>query len=176
MNLNVMRLTIVAASLVLAGGCAKKRPSELPPPPASGDGAQQALDADGAVGDAALEALRRDFLAQAGSDTVYFATDSHLLDPASRATLEAQARWLLSHPQVRVTIEGHADERGTREYNIALGDRRASAAKNFLAAGGVPASQMSTLSWGKERSASPGSSEADWARNRRAVTIIPSAS
>jgi peptidoglycan-associated lipoprotein len=175
MNLNVLRLTVVAASLVLAAGCAKKRPSELPPPPATGSGAQQPADADGAFGGAALEALRRDFLTQAGSDTVYFATDSHSIDPASRATLEAQARWLLSHPQVRVTIEGHADERGTREYNLALGDRRASAAKNFLAARGVPAPQMSTLSWGKERPASPGSSEADWARNRRAVTIIPSA-
>jgi peptidoglycan-associated lipoprotein len=163
---------IIATALTMTAACAKKRPADMPPPPIGSDGQPPTYDI-GSSAESEGERLRRDFVAQAGSDTVFFATDSHLLDEASRATLDAQARWLIQHPNVRVTIEGHCDERGTREYNLALGERRANAAKNFLASRGVPASQMATLSWGKERPAAAGSDEAAWAQNRRAVTVIP---
>ena len=86
-----------------------------------------------------LPALQADLVAKAGSDTIYFGTDEYALDEASRATLAAQARWLLANPNVRASIEGHADERGTREYNLALGERRANAARDFLVSQGVPA-------------------------------------
>ena len=87
--------------------------------------------------------------------------------------LDTQAEWLLANPSVNVTIEGHADERGTREYNLALGDRRANSVKNYLISRGVPASRLSTVSWGKERPEALGSTEQAWAQNRRAVTVIP---
>lgn len=164
-------------TIALATGCAKKRPSELPPAPIVNgqNGAESGAPyISGSVQDAELEALRRDFIARSGSDTVYFATDSYALDGASRATLDAQAAWLLANPSVRVTIEGHCDERGTREYNLALGERRANAAKNYLAARGVSTARMSTVSWGKERPIAVGSNEAAWAQNRRAVTVLPS--
>lgn len=163
-------------TLALLTGCAKKGPRELPPAPL-GSG-QSGTDSGspygtGSVQDAELEALRSDFIARSGSDTVYFATDSRELDAASRATLDAQAAWLLAHPSVRVTIEGHCDERGTREYNLALGERRANAAKNYLAARGIPTSRMNIISWGKERPVANGSDENAWAQNRRAVTVLP---
>ena len=85
--------------------------------------------------------------------------------------LDSQAAWLMKWPDRRITIEGHADERGTREYNLALGDRRANAAKNYLAARGVNAARINTISYGKERPIALGSDETSWAQNRRAVTI-----
>jgi peptidoglycan-associated lipoprotein len=87
--------------------------------------------------------------------------------------LDSQVAWLQRNPNVRVTIEGHADERGTREYNLALGDRRANAAKNYLAARGISPSRMTTISWGKERPVAEGSDESAWGQNRRAVTVLP---
>lgn len=160
--------------LALAAGCAKKGPGELPPAPA---GSAQAGAEGGSIGAgspeaAELEAMRRDFVARSGSDTVYFGTDSHMLDAPSRAVLDAQAAWLLANPSVPVTIEGHCDERGTREYNLALGERRANAAKNYLAARGVPAPRMTVISWGKERPIAVGSDESAWAQNRRAVSVL----
>lgn len=172
MKVSLTRLIMVATALTMTTACAKKRPADLPPPPIGSEG-QPSADQSGATAETEGERLRRDFVARAGSDTVYFATDSHLLDDASRATLDAQARWLIQHPNVRVTVEGHCDERGTRDYNLALGERRANAAKNHLASRGVPVSQMATLSWGKERPAVAGSDESAWAQNRRAVTVIP---
>ena len=93
------------------------------------------------------------------------------IDPEARAILDSQAQWLQRYPNVRITIEGHCDERGTREYNLALGDRRANAAKNYLAARGVSPERMNVISYGKERPAALGSDEAAWAQNRRAVTV-----
>lgn len=107
----------------------------------------------------------------AGSDTIHFALDSYGLDEQARQILGGQANWLGSNRST-VTIEGHADERGTREYNLALGERRANAAKNFLAAQGVDTSRMSVISYGKERPAVDGSNEEAWAANRRAVTRV----
>ena len=105
-------------------------------------------------------------------DRVFFAFDSAALDDAARAVLDKQAAWLLAHPDLTVTIEGHADERGTREYNLALGERRAAAVKNYLAAKGVSPDRMLTISYGEERPVDPGHNEAAWALNRRAVTVV----
>ncbi len=106
------------------------------------------------------------------TDRVYFAYDSSVVDAEGQANLERQAAWLKANANVNVTIEGHADERGTREYNIALGERRATAAKNFLVTQGVAASRISTISYGKERPAVTGNDESAWSQNRRAVTVI----
>ena len=106
------------------------------------------------------------------SNTVNFGLDQYDIDPQARAILDSQAEWLNRYPNVRITIEGHCDERGTREYNLALGDRRANSAKNYLAAKGVSPSRMSVISYGSERPAETGSDEAAYAANRRAVTIV----
>ncbi len=105
-------------------------------------------------------------------DTIYFAFDSYSLDNQAQGTLDRQAAVLLRSGSIPVTIEGHADERGTREYNLALGERRATAVKDYLVAFGVNPSRMRTLSYGEERPAVPGPSEAAWAKNRRAVTVV----
>ena len=106
------------------------------------------------------------------SDRVFFAYDSSSLSATAQKTLEKQAAWLKKHADVKVTVEGHADERGTREYNIALGARRAAAAKNQLVKLGVSSARISTVSYGKERPAVTGSNSAAWAENRRAVTFL----
>ena len=113
-----------------------------------------------------------DFVAYTrGQDTIYFETDRYNIDNEDVAALTTQAQWMLRYPDKRATIEGHCDERGTREYNLALGERRANAAKSYLASLGVDASRLSTVSYGKERPAALGSDEDSWARNRRAVTV-----
>ena len=172
-----LKLMAIAAALGLAG-CAKKTPEQLPPPPAGADGQTGADGIDGGpgsgtVGGVGLPGSRADFLASVPSEQVLFETDSYSLDGEDRAILDAQAAWLQRHAGVRVTVEGHADERGTREYNLALGDRRANAAKNYLASRGVSPSRMTVISWGKERPVAEGSNESAWAQNRRAVTVIP---
>ena len=106
------------------------------------------------------------------TDRIFFATASSVVDSEGQAALDKQAQWLKSNSSVSVTVEGHADERGTREYNIALGERRATAAKNYLVGQGVPASRISTISYGKERPAVTGNDESAWSQNRRAVTVI----
>lgn len=179
MQNNFLSSGAIALALVAASGCTKKKPKDVPAPPTAGQQAPGTNDgygsgnSDGSVGSAALEAARADFIARAGSDTIYFNTDRYQVDDANRATLNAQAAWLLANPNVRVTVEGHADERGTREYNLALGDRRANAAMNHLASQGVPSSRMTVVSWGKERPAATGSDERSWAQNRRSVTVLP---
>lgn len=105
-------------------------------------------------------------------DRVFFGYDKFDLTPEARATLDRQAAWLNQYPRVTVTVEGHADERGTREYNIALGERRANSVKNYLLARGVDANRIATTSYGKERPAVLGSNEAAWAQNRRGVTTV----
>jgi peptidoglycan-associated lipoprotein len=114
---------------------------------------------------------QQDLNAQAG-DRVFFAYDHSDITPEGRATLEKQAAWMKTNANVTVTIEGHCDERGTREYNLALGERRANAVKNVLVALGIPAQRISTISYGKERPAVVGSTEAAWAQNRRGVTVV----
>ncbi len=126
----------------------------------------------GNVGTGAVPGSQADFLANVSADRVLFATDSSEIDSRARQVLDSQAQWLNRYPNVRITIEGHADERGTREYNLALGDRRANAASAYLAAQGIAASRINVLSYGKERPEALGSDEGAWAQNRRAVTVV----
>jgi peptidoglycan-associated lipoprotein len=105
-------------------------------------------------------------------DRVFFDTDMSTLREDARQTLNRQAEWLKKYTNYPVTIAGHCDERGTREYNLALGERRANAAKQYLVAQGIPASRIKTISYGKERPDPVGSDEAAWARNRNAVTEL----
>ena len=105
-------------------------------------------------------------------DRVFFDYDQYNVDAQDQATLQTQSQWLQRNPAVRVTLEGHADERGTRDYNIALGERRANAAKNYLASLGVDPSRIQVISYGKERPAELGSTEEAYAKNRRAVTVV----
>lgn len=105
-------------------------------------------------------------------DRVFFALNSSELSAQARAALEKQATWIKRFGGIRVVLEGHADERGTREYNLALGERRANAAKDYLVALGVNPSRVKTLSYGKERPAALGHNEAAWAQNRRSVTVV----
>ncbi len=105
-------------------------------------------------------------------DRVFFAFDRFDLNEASRATLEKQAAWLAKYPTVTITIEGHCDERGTREYNLGLGERRANATKDYLVALGVSPNRVKTVSYGEERPVAVGSNEAAWAQNRRAVSVV----
>lgn len=112
-----------------------------------------------------------DFVANVG-DRVFFGFDRSTLTEQGRETLDAQAEWLQEFPEVTVTIEGHTDERGTREYNLALGERRAHAVKDYLVASGIAPDRIETVSYGEERPAVEGSHEAAWAQNRRAVTVV----
>ena len=112
-----------------------------------------------------------EYLATGVKDRVFFATNKSVLTTASRDTLRKQAAWLRKNKDINVTIEGHADERGTREYNLALGERRANAAKDYLMTYGISGSRMSVISYGKERPVNPGSSPLAWSQNRRSVTV-----
>ena len=105
-------------------------------------------------------------------DRVFFDTDQSTIREDGRQTLARQAEWLKKYGQYKITVEGHCDERGTREYNFALGERRANAARQYLIAQGIPAARINTVSFGKENPDPPGSDEAAWARNRRAVTEL----
>jgi peptidoglycan-associated lipoprotein len=169
-------LAAVSAALFISA-CAKKREA-LPPPPPPAEAPvplpPTTVPPSTGVGTTAIPGSMADFMARAGSDRVFFALDRYDLDADARATLDRQAAWLRQYPAVRATIEGHADERGTREYNLALGERRANAARNYLAAQGVAASRMTVISYGKERPAVDGSNEEAWAQNRRAVTVLVS--
>ena len=111
-------------------------------------------------------------LAQNIGDRVFLTLNGYDLSPEAQATLNKQAGWLQKYQNVAVTVEGHADERGTREYNLALGDRRANSVRNYLIANGVQPSRITTISYGKERPAVPGHDESAWAQNRRAVTVV----
>ncbi|MEZ5930712.1 MAG: peptidoglycan-associated lipoprotein Pal [Alphaproteobacteria bacterium] len=105
-------------------------------------------------------------------DRVFFDYDSAVLSPVATETLDRQGAWLRQYPNITVTIEGHTDERGTREYNLALGDRRATAVKNYLLALNVAPNQILTISYGEERPADAANNESAWANNRRGVTVV----
>jgi len=159
---------ITAVALLAACSSAPETAPGGPPGGAGGPGA----GGPGGIGSRnALPGSQQDLEASAG-DRVFFAFDRSDITPEAQEILARQADWLRRYPNVTVTIEGHCDERGTREYNLALGERRAQAVKNVLVASGIPASRISTISYGKERPAVVGSSEEAYAQNRRAVTIV----
>ena len=111
------------------------------------------------------------YLAEGVKDRVFFATNESILTTASRETLRAQAAWLRKNPNINIVLEGHADERGTREYNLALGERRANAAKDYLMTYGISSDRITVLSYGKERPVDSGSNPLAWSKNRRSVTV-----
>ena len=112
-----------------------------------------------------------EYLADGVPDRVFFATNESVLTTASRDTLRKQAAWLRKNSSINIVLEGHADERGTREYNLALGERRANAAKDYLMTYGISADRISVISYGKERPVDSGSNPLSWSKNRRSVTV-----
>jgi len=133
--------------------------------------ASESLSATGGSGSTTSTRTPIEKLTAIGN-TVYFAFDSSALDPRAQQTLSRQAAFLKINPSIKISIEGHCDERGTREYNLALGERRASASRDFLLAQGIDAARVRIVSYGKERPAVEGSNESAWAKNRRSATVI----
>jgi peptidoglycan-associated lipoprotein len=162
-------IVVTLASALALSACKKDPPADLPPGP--GDISTPTPTGPGQTG--VVPGTQAHFAQMMqGRDTIYFDTDKFDIDAEDQAALRQQAQYLQQYPNVRATVEGHADERGTREYNIALGERRANAAKNYLVSLGVGAERVTTVSYGKERPVALGSNEQAWARNRRAVTIV----
>jgi peptidoglycan-associated lipoprotein len=159
-------LSLFAASLLLAA-CETATTTTAG---SAGGGAATTAGA-GAPRTGPVPGSQQDLVVNVG-DRVFFDLDKSDLKPEARRTLERQAAWLKQYGNAAVTIEGHADERGTREYNLALGDRRAKAASNYLVSLGIAANRVRTISYGKERPAVLGSNEAAWSQNRRAVTVV----
>jgi peptidoglycan-associated lipoprotein len=168
--MKLSRTLLMASTVIALAACSKKPPAQLPPAP-GGTGTETGASTGAGTTTGPRKGSQEDFVASVASDRVFFALDQYDIDAEDQATLQSQAAWLQQNPTVRVTIEGHADERGTRDYNIALGERRANAAKNYLASLGIAPSRITTVSYGKERPAALGSDEAAWAQNRRAVTV-----
>lgn len=178
MKTSIARLALAGVAVIAISACTP-RPA---PEGAAGGPAQPSNPAyptaptgpvsGGNVG-AAAPGTEQDFVVNVG-DRVYFDLDSYQVKPEAYARLNAQAQWLQRYPNVRVRIEGNADERGTREYNLALGARRAESVRAYLVERGVAAGRIDTISYGKERPIAEGSSEDAWARNRNAHTAIVS--
>ena len=133
--------------------------------------AKNNVGADGAMASAATPGSQQDFVVNVG-DRVFFESDQTELSPQAIATLEKQAQWLQTYNRYSFTIEGHADERGTREYNIALGARRAQSVRSYLASRGINPDRIQTISYGKSRPVEPLSNEQSWAANRNAITSV----
>lgn len=170
MNTKLATALLLASAAGLAA-CAKKPPEQLPPPPQERTTVVQTTPQPQPTGPT-VGTQAHFAAAVGGSTTVYFDTDKYNIDSVDAAALQAQAQYFARYPQVTFTIEGHADERGTREYNIALGEKRATAAKNFLVSLGVDPGRIAVVSYGKERPVALGSDETSWARNRRAASVI----
>jgi peptidoglycan-associated lipoprotein len=166
--MNTLSRTILMATAVVSlAACSKKPPAELPPAPVEDSSASTAPAPSGPV-----KGSQEDFLASVTSDRILFDTDKFDVSSDDQPILQSQATWLQANPSVRVTLEGHADERGTRDYNLALGEKRANSAKTYLTSLGIDPSRITTISYGKERPAALGSDESAWAQNRRAVTVV----
>lgn len=151
-----LKLAAALASTMVLAACSKKKTD---------------LSAGTGPGAAAIPGSEQDFTVNVG-DRVFFLEDQSTLTPEAQETLRRQAQWLQQYPSVMVQVEGHADERGTREYNIALSARRATAAREFLISQGVAANRISSIAYGKERPAALCDAEQCWSQNRRAVTVI----
>ncbi len=170
MNTRIAASAMMVSALAL-GACAKKAPEELPPPP------QQTTTDTAAPVETAPNfgpGTQQHFVDGVGATNtvVYFDTDRFNIDSEDSAKLQVQGQYFSQYPDVSFTIEGHTDERGTREYNLALGERRANSAKNYLVSIGIPANRIRTVSYGKERPVALGSNESAWAQNRRAATVV----
>jgi peptidoglycan-associated lipoprotein len=153
-------LSLLFAAVLSLGAC-----SSTPDPSASGSGTGTTTTTT------AYGTLQEQLRAQVG-DRVFFEFDRYDLRPDAQATVQALAAWLNSNPQVTLTVEGHADERGTRDYNLALGERRANSVRQYLNSLGTNSNRLAVISYGEERPEALGSDEASWARNRRAVFVV----
>ena len=164
---NTLKFACLSAALML-GACTHKEEAVTtappPPPPA-------AAPAPAPVTSSIIPGSAEDLRVNVG-DTVHFGYNEYTVEDADKQILSRQAAWLQKYPSVRVTVEGHADERGTREYNLALGARRANAVKEVLVSQGVSAGRVETVSYGKERPICTESNESCWAQNRRGVTTV----
>lgn len=162
-SLKHLSMPLLVAALSLSA-CSKKAPEGLPPAPGDDAGYNDSYSGP-------IKGSQEDFLANVAADRIFFETDRSNVDSEDQEVLRSQAAWLIANPSVRIRLEGHCDERGTREYNLALGERRANAAKNYLSTLGVDLSRISVVSFGKERPDALGSDEQAWRKNRRAVTV-----
>jgi peptidoglycan-associated lipoprotein len=170
-----LRLALIATAAASMAACASRpkpagpAPTAPPPPPA----AEAPAPSTGAVGESVLPGSERDFVINAG-DRVYFDFDHFDVRADAQPILDAQAAWLQRYPAVQVRIEGNCDERGTREYNLALGARRANAVRDYLVAHGVTAARINTVSYGKEKPIDPGTGDEADAHNRNGHTALVS--
>jgi peptidoglycan-associated lipoprotein len=162
-------ISLIAAALLVTACSSKKEPAATTVAAAAPAAAPAAPAASKPTGP--VPGSPEDFVLNVG-DRVFFEFEKFDLTPESTATLNRQAEWLKKYPARTLTVEGHCDERGTREYNLALGERRANAVKNYLAAKGVEAARLKTVSYGKERPAVVGANEAAWSQNRRGVSVV----
>lgn len=172
----LMRLALVGVAVSAMAACAPRRPVEGAVPAAPSTPAYPTAPTAPVTGTpvgAVVPGSEQDFVVNIG-DRVYFDLNMYQIRPEAFARLDAQAQWLQRYPQVTIRIEGNADERGTREYNLALAARRAESVRNYLVDRGIPAGRIDTISYGKERPIAEGSNEAAWARNRNAHTAIVS--
>jgi len=172
----IARTAVIAAAAAAMAACASQKPpppapTPYTPAPAPAPYAPPPPVASGPTGP--IPGSVQDFVINAG-DRVYFDFDQFTLREDAKAVLDRQAQWLLRYPRVMIRIEGNADERGTREYNLALGARRAESVRAYLTGRGIPGGRISTISYGKERPIDGGSNEEAWARNRNAHTALTS--
>ena len=158
--INLRNILLVVFAGLLLTACATQKKA------AKDSSASGLIQSDVYTGNDTVE-----FLATGVKDRVFFATNKSILTTASRDTLRKQAAWMRKNKDITVTVEGHADERGTREYNLALGERRANAVKDYLLTYGISGGRVSVISYGKERPVNSGSSPLAWSQNRRSVTV-----
>lgn len=167
-----LKTGILLAGTAAIAACSPKAPEVLPPPPQAPAASAPAPTPAPAPTGPSVGSQAHFERAVNGQNVIYFDTDRFNIDTTDAAALQSQAQYLARYPQISITVEGHADERGTREYNLALGERRANSAKNYLVGLGVDPARVSTVSYGKERPVALGSNEQAWSQNRRAVSIV----
>ncbi len=160
----------ILSSTIALAACSREAPEELPPAPQTATPTPSPTPTQAAGPVVGTQGHFED--AVGGSTIVYFDTDRFNIDSTDAAALQAQAQYFSQYPQVNFTVEGHTDERGTREYNLALGERRANSAKNYLVSLGVSPDRIRTVSFGKERPVALGSNPQAWQQNRRAASVV----
>jgi peptidoglycan-associated lipoprotein len=156
-----MKIVGALAAVALLAACSKSTPPETSAPPPSSSGQTSSI----------VPGSQEDLVANVG-DRVFYELNSSSLTDEAQATLTKQSNWLAKYPSVTVQVAGNCDDRGTEEYNLALGNRRAKAARDFLVARGVSSSRISTISYGKDRPTALGDNEQAWAQNRNAITSV----
>ena len=165
--MNLRPLSLIAGALLFLAACA-----ETPKEAGTNNSGGNVTQGGGTATTNAPAPGSKEEFAQVVGDRVFFDFDKSVIKPEGQTTLQRQAEWLKKYPNYAITIEGHCDERGTREYNLALGERRATAVRNALVALGIPGNRMKTISYGKDRPIVLGSNEAAWAQNRVGISVL----